>query len=118
MFNHGSPLPNISTSSSPENAIRGTQKLSPGICRKILVRSGFLLKNIGMPKKGRSKEFRESHSRSGDPERAFWDDFPWRMRTAKVDMLGMLFNHGASSKNSAKEGQKVEGSPWKQRISQ
>ena len=35
----------------------------------------FLLKNTGMTKKGRSREFREI--RSGDPERAFWDDFPW-----------------------------------------
>ena len=33
-------------------------------------------------RKGRSREFREIHS--GDPERAVWDDFPWRMRTAKV----------------------------------
>ena len=24
----------------------------------------------------------------GDPEQAFWDDFPGRMRTAKVDVLG------------------------------
>ena len=47
---------------------------------------GFRLNNIGIPKKGRSREFREIHS--GDPKRAFWDDFPWRMRTAKVDMLG------------------------------
>ena len=39
-----------------------------------------------MPRKGRSREFRKIHS--GDPERAFWDDFPGRMRTAKVDVLG------------------------------
>ena len=39
-----------------------------------------------MPRKGRSREFREVHSR--DPEQAFWDVFPGRMRTAKVDMLG------------------------------
>ena len=24
-----------------------------------------------------------------DPKWAFWDDLPFRMRTAKVDMLGM-----------------------------
>ena len=36
--------------------------------------------------KGRSKEFQEIHSRG--PEWAFWDDFPWRMRMANVDMLG------------------------------
>ena len=30
-----SPLPNISTSSSPENAIPGPQKPSPGKCQKI-----------------------------------------------------------------------------------
>ena len=44
------------------------------------------MKEIGMPRKGRSREFREIHS--GNPERAFWDDFPWRMRTANVDTLG------------------------------
>ena len=37
-------------------------------------------------KKGRSRELREIHS--GDPKQALWDDYPWRMRTAKVDMLG------------------------------
>ena len=25
---------------------------------------------------------------AGDPKWAFWDDFSWRMRTVKVDMLG------------------------------
>ena len=77
-----SPLPNIATSSSPKNAIREPQKPFPGTCQKIPRNSGI----PGMPKKGRSGGFREIHS--GDPERAFWDDIPWRMRTAKVDMLG------------------------------
>ena len=40
-----------------------------------------------MPRKGRSREFREIHS--GDLKRAFWDDFPWQMRLARLDMLGM-----------------------------
>ena len=38
------------------------------------------------PRKGRSKEFQEIHP--GDPKWPFWCDFPWRMRMAKVDMLG------------------------------
>ena len=44
------------------------------------------MKEYRNAKKGRSKEFQEIHS--GNPERAFWDDFPWRMRAAKADMLG------------------------------
>ena len=44
------------------------------------------VKYKGTPKKGRSREFRETHS--GEPERALWDEFPWRMRMAKVNVLG------------------------------
>ena len=40
---------------------------------------GFLIKNFAMPRKGRPRE---------DPKWAFWDDLPWRMRMANVDMLG------------------------------
>ena len=64
---------------NPESPFQGT-------ARKFREIQGFLLKNRGMLKKGQSREFREIHS--GDPKRAFWDGFPWRMRTAKVDMLG------------------------------
>ena len=47
------------------------------------MRNGF----SSLKEKGRSREFREIHS--GDPKWAFWGAFPWRMRTAEVDMLGM-----------------------------
>ena len=49
---------------------------------------GFLLNNIEMPRKRPIQRIPEVHS--GDPERAFWDDFLGRMRTAKVDMLGAV----------------------------
>ena len=44
LFRFVSPLPNTSTPSSPENAIRGPQKPSPGKCRKIPGNSGFPIK--------------------------------------------------------------------------
>ena len=72
-------LPPKARFGNPKSPFHG----NAGKCRE---KQGFLLKNIGMPRKGRSREFREIHS--GDPERAFWDDFPWRMRAAKVDVLG------------------------------
>ena len=81
-----SPLPNMSTSSSPENAIWGPQKPfreMPGNSGKLSVSSQRVKESQG---KGRSRGFREIHS--GDPKLAFWGDFPWRMRMAKVDMLG------------------------------
>ena len=40
----------------------------------------------GMPRK--EADPGNSGNYSGDPQWAFWDDFPWWMRTAKVDMLG------------------------------
>ena len=80
------PLPNISTSSSRKKAIWGPQKPSPGNAGKFREIQGFLSKAIVMPRKGQSREFRET--RSGDPEWEFWDDFPGRMRMAKVYMLG------------------------------
>ena len=39
-----------------------------------------------MPSKRPIQELREIHF--GDPKWAFWKDFPWQMRIAKVDMLG------------------------------
>ena len=45
---------------------------------KIVGYSGF--------REGQSRELQKIHS--GDPEWTFWDDFPWRMRMAKVNMLG------------------------------
>ena len=49
--------------------------------------SGFPIKaKRNAKKKADPRKFREIHS--GDPEWAFWDDFPWRMRMAKADMLG------------------------------
>ena len=41
------PPPNTSTSSSPEDAVRGSQKPSPGKCQKIL--GNLPLKNVIMP---------------------------------------------------------------------
>ena len=60
--------------------------LSRSIAREFNEVQGFLLNKKGMPNKGRSGEFREIHS--GDPKWKVWGDFPWRMRMAKVAMLG------------------------------
>ena len=68
-------LPNISTSSSPENATR--VQGDAGQFREI---QGLLLKNIGMPKKANSSKFI-----LGNPKLAFWDDFPWRMIDTEYD---------------------------------
>ena len=63
------------------------QKPFPGNAGKLREIQGFLFKKEQRNKgKGRSRQLREIHS--GDPEWAFGDDFPWRMRMAKVDMLG------------------------------
>ena len=50
-----SMLPNISTSSSPENAIRGSQSPLQGNAGKFRDIQGLLLKNRVMPRKGQSR---------------------------------------------------------------
>ena len=44
-------LPNLSTSSSPDNAIRGSQMASPRTFQEVPVDSGFLLRNLVKPSK-------------------------------------------------------------------
>ena len=80
-----SPLPDISISFSPENAFREPQKPFPGKCRKAPGNSRLPIKECRNATEGWSRELQRIYSR--DLEQAFWDDFPWRMRTAKVDML-------------------------------
>ena len=63
----------------PPKCDLGTPKPSPGKCWKIPVNSGFPLKEYSNVKKTADPRI---------PENSLWDDFPWRMRTAKVDMLG------------------------------
>ena len=69
-----SPLPNLSTSSSPEYAIRKSQNPLQGNAGRFREIHGFLLENIVIQDKGLSREFREIHS--GD-QGALWDDLPW-----------------------------------------
>ena len=43
---------------------------------------GFLLKNLAQVKKT-ADAGNSGYFHSGDPKWAFWDDFPWRMKTAE-----------------------------------
>ena len=59
-----SPLPNISTPSSPENAIRWPQKPSPGKCQKIPGNSGLPVKQC--------RERPRERPIQGIPGNSFW----------------------------------------------
>ena len=91
IFLNSSPLPNISTSSSPAKCDSGTPKTlskeKPENSRGEI--QGFLLKNIGMPSK-RPIQGTPGNSFCGVPKPAFWG---WRMRMAKVDMFSERKRH-------------------------
>ena len=63
----------------------GTTNSLQGNAGKLWEVQGFPLKNVAMPSKRPIRELREIHS--GDPKWAFWGDFPWRMRMAKVSVV-------------------------------
>ena len=97
-------LLNVSTSFSPKSAIRGSQKPSPGKCRKIPGNSGFPIKENSNAERGADPGNSAKFILGTLNGHFGMLLFPWRMRMAKVDMLATLRARILNKKSLRAEG--------------